>query len=171
MHKIGINLFVPKPRPMKILLSSKQPADQLILNEYISNQFIMAVMNLDQSIIKSLLSPHRKFLGRLNSWETMYWFRKKFELTKGESFRISFRKGISLDYYPGSEYFEFRFVFLDEFRDFENTFEEVEEATDREKFDFNIRVVPIFENGKIVDLRVPKRILEISQILHNSLMN
>ncbi len=156
---------------MKILLSSKQTADQLILNEYISNQFIMAVMNLDENIIKSLLAPNRKFLGRLNSWETMYWFKKKFELTKGENFRISLRRGVSMDYYPGSEYFEFRFVFLDEFHDFEDSFEQFEEAPAREKFDFKIRVVPIFENGKIVDIREPRKIVEMDKLKNDAEKN
>lgn len=136
-------------------LALKQTNDEMRANQSVSELFIMAVMNMDEKMIKSLLIPNRRYLGNLNVWETTYWFKKKFELALGENLRINFTKGISLDYYPGAEYYEFRFVFLDPFMDLEDPEYNFAEVDQPSTYDFRIRVVLSYENGKIADIRIP----------------
>jgi hypothetical protein len=149
---------------MKMNLALKQTIDEMKANQAISELFIMAVMNMDEKMIKSLLMPNRRYLGKLNIWETAYWFKQKFALAQGENLRINFTKGISLDYYPGAEYYEFRFVFLDPFIDLEDPDYNFGEVDHSSKCNFKIRLVLSFENGKIEDMRIPKAIQDGKKI-------
>ncbi len=161
------SFVTPKTKKMKTLLANKQTDDQKRSNEFARYQFIMAMMNMDEKILIPLLKKDGKFLGHLNNWQFLNWLRRHFKRINPHAFHSKFEEGISLDYYPGSEMFEFSFAPMEDNSDNRLFFNEddAEEDVFKNKMAFQIKLVLLFENGKIADIRVPKKIasLEITK--------
>jgi hypothetical protein len=149
---------LPKKRNMKELIANKQTDEQKRSNEYARYQFIMAMMNMDEKMLIPWLKKEGKFLGHLNTWQFLNWLRKQFTTLNPNMFHSKFKEGISLDYYPGSDMFEFSYAPMENNNFF--TYEEQdEEAIFNSKMAFSIKLVLLFENGKIADIRVPKKMI------------
>jgi hypothetical protein len=144
---------------MKSLLADIQTAEQMQLNEHTRHLFIMAMMNLDESMIGLLLKEDCKFLGHLNNWQLLHWFRSQFDKLNSKAFHSKFTFGISLDYYPGADMLEFSYSPISEdcksVLDFNR--ESNDEATFKSEKAFKIKLVLLYENGKIADIRMPKK--------------
>lgn len=144
---------------MKLLLAERQTPEQVKSNDTLANLFVMAIMNMDFQMLSSLLDQKRNYLGGRNYWETSHYFKSLFDKTMGENINIGLQRGISLDYYPGAEYFEFRFRFLDDFYDLDDPTYYSSELKP-EDCAFICRFVLAYKDGKIIDIREPKRVLE-----------
>ena len=154
---------------MKTLLANKQTDEQKRSNEYARYQFILAMMNIDERLISVLLKKDGRFLCNKNKWQSLYWFKKQFSKLNPQMFHSNFKEGISLDCYPGSDILEFSYAPIEE-NSCDDPFlieEQDEEAIFNSKTAFKIRLVLLFENGKIADIRVPNKMvnLEISKKL------
>ena len=150
---------LPKKRNMKELIANKQTDEQKRSNEYARYQFIMAMMNMDEKTLIPLLKKDGKFLGHLNTWQFLNWLRNQFNTLNPIMFHSKFKEGISLDYYPGSDMFEFSYAPMGENSDNDLFFneEQDDQAIFNSKMAFKIKLVLLFENGKIADVRVPIR--------------
>lgn len=143
---------------MKALLANKQTDEQKRSNEYARFQFIMAMMNMDESMLIPFLKDSGSFLGHLNTWQLMNHLRKQFNRIHPSLFQSRLRECVSLDIYAGSDAFEFSYApapdndmtVYDEDQDYDAFFKNAKA--------FKIILVVIFENGKIVDIRIPKTI-------------
>jgi hypothetical protein len=145
---------------MKTLLANKQTEEQKRSNEYARYQFILAMMNMDERMIGSLLKKESKFLGNLNNWQLLHWLKSQFSVLNPQMFHSKFTEGVSLDVYPGSDMFQFSFAPMDD----ENsnglffTENQDEDAVFSCQGSFKIELVLLFENGVIADIRIPKKI-------------
>lgn len=74
-------------------------------------------------------------------------------------FHSKFKEGVSLDCYPGSDIFEFSYAPMEDTSGNDLFFneEQDEQAILNQKMAFQIKLVLLFENGKIADIRVPKK--------------
>ena len=148
---------LPKAKTMKTLIANKQTDEQKRANEFARYQFIMAMMNMDEKTLIPLLKKDGKFLGHLNTWQLLNWLRKQFNTLNPQMFHSKFTEGISLDIYPGSDMFEFSYAPMEEDSLF--TYQELnEDQIFNNKKAFKIKLVILFENGKIADIRVPKKV-------------
>jgi hypothetical protein len=145
---------------MKILLEKNMIQNKKRSNEFARYQFIMAMMNMDEKILIPLLKKDGKFLGHLNNWQFLNWLRRHFKRLNPHAFHSKFEEGISLDYYPGSEMFEFSYAPM-EGSNFFAYDEQDEAAVFNNKMAFSIKLVLLFENGKIADIRVPNKIASL----------
>lgn len=145
---------------MKTLLANKQTEEQKRSNEYARYQFILAMMNMDERMIGSLLKKGSKFLGNLNNWQLLHWLKSQFSVLNPDMFHSKFKEGISLDVYPGSDIFQFSFASMDDENSTDLFFTENqnEDAIFSGKGSFKIELVLLFENGMITDIRIPKKI-------------
>jgi hypothetical protein len=151
---------IPKTRNMKTLIANKQTDEQKRSNEFARYQFIMAMMNMDEKTLIPLLKKDGKFLGHLNTWQFLNWLRNQFNTLNPIMFHSKFKEGVSLDYYPGSDIFEFSYAPMGDNSDNDPFFneEQDEESIFNSKMVFQIKLVLLFENGKIADIRVPKKV-------------
>ncbi len=98
-------------------------------------------------------------MGYMNNWQFVSWLGKKFGPIKVSFFSSEFKEGISLDAYPGSEMFEFSFSAFEQDNIDQGPFSfeanDNKKSTQTEKM--SICLVLLFENGKIADIRVPKK--------------
>ncbi len=145
---------------MKTLLANKQTDEQKRSNEYARYQFIMAMMNMDERMIGVLLKKDCKFLGNMNNWQLLHWLKSQFIKLNPHMFHSKFKEGVSLDYYPGSDIFEFSYAPMEDTSGNDLFFneEQDEQAIFNSKMAFQIKLVLLFENGKIADIRVPKKV-------------
>jgi hypothetical protein len=149
----------------KTLLAIRQSDEQKRSNEYARHQFIMAMMNLDEGTIANLLKEECKFLGNLNNWQFIFWLKKQFSVLDPSFFHSKHNEGISLDFYPGSYMYEFSYApavegesndpFSESYND-ENIY--------KSKNAFIIKLTLLFENGKIVDVRIPRYGISIEKV-------
>ena len=151
---------------MKILLASKQTDEQIKSNEQVKFQFVMAMMSMDERMIGSLLKENGLYLGNKNNWQVLHWLKTQFKGLPNTFFHSRFKEGLSLDIYPGSSLFEFKFApFDNELMDEEEQFEE---GHHDKLFNSNkaitITLVVLFENGKIADIRNPGRMIELNNL-------
>jgi hypothetical protein len=151
---------LPKAKTMKTLIANKQTDEQKRANEFARYQFIMAMMNMDEKTLIPLLKKDGKFLGHLNTWQFLNWLRNQFNTLNPIMFHSKFKEGVSLDYYPGSDIFEFSYAPMGDNSDNDPFFneEQDEESIFNSKMVFQIKLVLLFENGKIADIRVPKKV-------------
>lgn len=145
---------------MKTLIASKQTEEQKRSNAFVRYQFIMAMMNMDENMIKPLLKNEVKFMGWMSSWQLLNWFKKQFEIVGSPMFHAKFTEGVSLDKYPGADSFEFSFAAIEEneLNEGWNSAPIDEDAIYSSKRSIKVKLVLLFENGKIADIRVPKKI-------------
>jgi hypothetical protein len=149
---------------MKTLLARKQTDEQRTLNDLARYQFIMAMMNVDESMLIPYLKDNGSFLGYMNKWQLMNYLRMQFNRIQPFLFQSRLREGISLDIYAGSDTFEVSYAPVtnidmtsyDENQDYEMFFNNSKS--------FKILLVVIFENGKITDIRMPKKIAYKKQV-------
>jgi hypothetical protein len=150
---------------MKVLLAKKQTEEQIKSNEYVKFQFVMAMMNMDERMIGTLLKENGVFFGNKNNWQTLHWFKKQFKGLNNTFFNSRLKEGLSLDVYPGSIMFEFKYSALNTDNFDDDPFSvEYQEALFNSKDAITITLVLLFENGKITDIRIPKRIIELSKL-------
>jgi hypothetical protein len=145
---------------MKTLLANKQTLEEKQANDFARYQFIIAMASIDERMVGSLLNKNSKFLGNLNNWQFIHWLKSQFAKLNPSMFHSKFKEGISLDYYPGSDIFEFSYAPYEESID-DHSFssdDQYDEAVFKSKNAFKIRLVLLFENGKIADIRVPSRV-------------
>ena len=152
---------------MKTLIASKQTEEQKRSNAFVRYQFIMAMMNMDENMIKPLLKNEVKFMGWMSSWQLLNWFKKQFEIVGSPMFHAKFTEGVSLDKYPGADSFEFSFAAVEEneLNEGWNSSPIDENAIYLSKSSIKVKLVLLFENGKIADIRIPKRIVSFEQSL------
>jgi hypothetical protein len=143
---------------MKTLLAKKQTEDQKRSNQFVRFQFIMAMMSMDYMTIKSFLKEEAKFLGWMNVWQFTAWLKKQFDAIGTEGCHSRYKEQICLDVYPGTEMFVFEYAQLTE--DEYNEWESIETLNDKIYNRASCRKICltlVFENGKISDVRVPKK--------------
>jgi hypothetical protein len=155
---------------MKLLLAEKQTPEQVKSNDAAANLFVMAIMNMDLQMLSSLLDPKRRYLGGRNHWQTSHFFKSLFDKAIGKNTNIGFHRGHSLDYYPGALYFEFRFSFFDEAIDMDELNYDTSELKP-EDCAFICRFVLAYKDGKIIDIREPKEVLENNKLQKEPGMN
>lgn len=144
---------------MRTLLATKQNEEQKRSNDYARYQFIMAMMNIDDRMIGVLLKKNRRYLGNLNSWQVLHWFNNKFSKLDSNMFHSKYTEGISLDVYPGAEMFEFSFAPMESNYNYDPLLSNEnhnENAIFSSKKAFHIKLVLLFEDGQIADIRIPK---------------
>lgn len=143
---------------MKELLAKKQNSEQKKSNDFARYNFILAMMNMDEKMLGPLLKKDSKFMGYMNNWQFLHWLRNQFKKLDTRMFQSKFSEGISLDYYPGSEMFEFSYAPMrnSEGESFQ-THEEYQNSVFKDDVTIKIKLVLLFENGKIADVRVPKK--------------
>ncbi len=143
---------------MKQLLAKKQNSEQKKSNDFARYNFILAMMNMDEKMLGPLLKKDSKFMGYMNNWQFLHWLRNHFEKLNTRMFHSKFSEGISLDYYPGSETFEFSYAPMsnNENESFE-THEEYQNSIFKDDITIKIKLVLLFENGKIADIRIPRK--------------
>ena len=144
---------------MEILLAPKQTADQKKANEYTSYQFVRAMMSMDERMVFPLLKKDARFMGNMTNWQFVNWLAKQFGPLKSTYFGAQFKEEISLDTYPGCEMFEFSFSRFHPDSSDEDFFSgngiNSNNTSNNEKV--TIRLVLLFENGQITDIRIPKK--------------
>ena len=150
---------------MKELLAKKQSADQKKSNDVARYNFILAMMNMDEKMVGPLLKENSKFLGYMNNWQLLHWLKNQVDTLNTRMFHSKFEEGISLDYYPGSEMYEFSYAPMsngnnDNFQ----THDEYQDSIFKNDITIKIKLVLLFENGKISDIRVPNRVASIEKI-------
>ena len=138
---------------MKTLLARKQTDEQRTLNDLARYQFIMAMMNMDESMLIPYLNDSFCFLGYLNKWQLMNYLRKQFNRIQPCLFQSRLREGISLDIYAGSDAFEVSYAPVTN-----NDMTSCDEEFFNNEKSFILTLVVIFEDGKIKDIRIPKKI-------------
>jgi hypothetical protein len=150
---------------MKTLIASKQNEEQKRSNAFVRCQFIMAMMNMDENMIKPLLKNEVKFMSWMSSWQLLNWFNKQFAIVGSPMFHSKFTEGISLDKYPGADIFEFSFAAIEEgdLAEESNSVPFDENAIYSSKRSIKLKLVLIFENGKIADIRIPKKVVSLEQ--------
>ncbi len=143
---------------MKPLLANKQTDEQKRSNDYARFQFIMAMMNLDFMMVRSLLKKDSRFLGWMNTWQFSGWLKKEFNKIGENGFHSRFKEQICLDVCPGAEMFMFEYVKMreDEFLEGVNPMSHSEDQIFNRSQSLKIKLVLIFEDGKISDIRIPK---------------
>ena len=151
---------------MEIQLAPKQTADQKKANEYTSYQFVRAMMSMDERMVFPLLKKDARFMGNMTNWQFVNWLAKQFSPLKSTYFGAQYKEGISLGTYPGCEMFEFAFShyhtnIIDE--DFFNG-EALESNKSPKSEKVVIKLVLIFKNGEITDIRIPKKIVSLENI-------
>ncbi len=144
---------------MKTLLANKQTEEQKQTNGFVRYQFIMAMMNMDDRMMGTLLNRDFKYLGNKNNWQLLNWLKGKFSTLNPLLFHSRLKEGISLDYYPGAEVFEFTYAPMEGNNNYEDYLYEDMNEKDifANKHAFTIKVVLLFEDGKIIDLRVSNK--------------
>jgi hypothetical protein len=144
---------------MKTLLANKQTEEQKQTNSFVRYQFIMAMMNMDVRMMGTLLNKDFKYLGNKNNWQLLHWLKGKFSSLNPLMFHSKLKEGISLDYYPGAETFEFTYAPMEDNNFGESYFYDEMNENDvfANKNAFTINLVLLFEDGKILDIRVPKK--------------
>lgn len=155
---------------MKTLLANKQTEEQKKANDNVRYLFIMAMMNLDEKAIFSLLNKNSLFLGNKNNWQFTNWLSKQFDSFKSFGFHSRFSEGISLEQYPGSETLNFFFSPMEKSENFFD--EEYNPFADlnNEKI-IKLSFVLNFDNGKIKDIRLVFRSVNNEQIKKYQLEN
>lgn len=125
---------------MKPLLAHKQTEEQKRSNDYARFQFIMAMMNLDFMMVRSLLKKDCKFLGNMNNWQLPHLLKSQFSKLNPHMFHFKFKEGVSLNYYPGSDIFEFSYAPMEDNSDNDPFFneEQDEKAIFKSKMAFKI---------------------------------
>jgi len=151
---------------MKVLLANKQTDEQLKTNEQVKFQFVMAMMSMDERMIGSLLKENGLFFGNKNNWQVLHWLKTKFKGLNISFFHSRFKESLSLDVYPGSSLFEFKFAPFDNgLLDEEDPFDEgYHNKLFNSKNVITITLVVLFENGKIADIRNPGRLIELNNL-------
>ena len=150
---------------MKELLAKKQSADQKKSNDFARYNFILAMMNMDEKMLGPLLKENSKFLGYMNNWQLLHWLKNQFDTLNTRMFHSKFEEGISLDYYPGSEMYEFSYAPMSNSEnDNFQTHDEYQNSIFKDNITLKIKLVLLFENGKIVDIRVPTNYTSLKQI-------
>ena len=157
---------------MKELLAKKQSADQKKSNDFARYNFILAMMNMDEKMVGPLLKENSKFLGYMNNWQLLHWLKNQFDTLNTRMFHSKFEEGISLDYYPGSEMYEFSYAPMSNSEnDIFQTHDEYQNSIFKDDITLKIKLVLLFENGKIADIRVPKKNIklnELEQLIYNN---
>lgn len=167
MHTLAKSLYRNnKPKIMKTLLAPQQTTEQVAKNDNARFQFLMGISNCDEKTIFSLLDEKSLFFGNLNRWQTARWFRAFFQKISFPTFIIESKHGVSLDFYPGAEAYEVIFSPLTlndlgiEMAEF--GLPALPEAT--EPTSISLKVVAVFEDGKITDIRKTDRIVPIESV-------
>lgn len=140
---------------MKTLLANKQTEEQIQANENARHIFILAMMNLDEKAIFSLLNKNSFFLRTKNNWQFIHFLKEQFKVLMENGFHSKFIEGISLDYYPGSETLSFYYYPMQNNEDFDSD-PFINMNNDKIRI-FNF--VLSYNNGKIIDIKQPKRII------------
>jgi hypothetical protein len=156
-----------------MILAYKQNEEQKRSNDYAKFQFIMAMMNLDHMLVRSLLKKDSRFLGWMNVWQFTAWLRKEFKKINPNGFHSRVKEMICLDICPGAEMltFEYAKMGIGDFIEGSQAMNFSEETIFNSKDTIKINLVLIFEGGKIADIRTPKAGLEFSQIKKYQLEN
>jgi hypothetical protein len=150
---------------MKELLAKKQSADQKKSNDFARYNFILAMMNMDEKMVGPLLKENSKFLGYMNNWQLLHWLKNQFDTLNTRMFHSKFEEGISLDYYPGSEMYEFSYAPMSNSEnDIFQTYDEYQDSIFKNDITLKIKLVLLFENGKICDMRIPNRVASVEKI-------
>jgi len=150
---------------MKELLAKKQSLDQKKSNDFARYNFILAMMNMDEKMVGPLIKENSKFFGYMNNWQLLHWLKNQFDTLNTRMFHSKFEEGISMDYYPGSEMYEFSYAPMSNgSNDNFQTYDEYQDSIFKNDITLKIKLVLLFENGKICDLRIPNRVASVEKI-------
>jgi hypothetical protein len=156
-----------------MILAVRQSDEQKRLNDLTKFQFIMAMMNIDYMAIKTLLNRESIFLGWMNAWQFSNWLKNKFKPIGDFPFHSSFNEKVCADICPGADMFEFEFSFVNGQQDLDSFLNT--RFTDKEAFKscsiIKISLALIFEEGKIVNVRIPKKGIDMAKIKRLQLEN
>jgi hypothetical protein len=143
------------------LIAHKQNKKEKKANDFTKYQFIIAVMNLDDLLLSNLLKKDSIFMGRYNYWQILHWFRNKFSKLNNDLFHSKFIENISVDIYPGSTAFEFCFApyTIDDNTDPFGM--EINDDIFKNEKAITFTLVLLFDNGKITDIRIPRKTMSI----------
>lgn len=146
---------------LNIILSPKPTEDQRKANEHIRYLFIMAMMNMDEKMLLNLLAKDGLFFGNKNCWQAAHWFRAKFNNFDRFAYNAHLNLGISNEFYPGAEVFEFIYSDADFSEEDNNLFTGLpeDEKKDLNKRESVIRIVLQFGERKIKGIRIIKSML------------
>ncbi len=144
---------------MNTFLSIKQTEEDIRSNDNVRFNFILSVMNLDERSISHLLDNKYKYLDNLNKWQTVYWLKKQFS-TIPKEYTVDLVEGISIDIYPGAEVLEFNFK-QDRDNSFDYSLEDLVNDTAKKNIkSLKLRLVLCYNQGHIIDIKIPKRFIE-----------
>ena len=153
-------------KSMKTFLVKKQTVEEKRANEFARYQFIMAMMNLDERMIGLILKKDCRFLDNRNNWQLLHWLKGQFSKLNPHMFHSKFEESISLDYYPGSDIFEFYYAPIADYNNdgIDTNEDQGEVDVFKSKMAFNIKLVLLFEEGKIADIKVPQKAVCLEKI-------
>jgi hypothetical protein len=101
----------------------------------------------------------------MNNWQLLHWLKNQFDTLNTRMFHSKFEEGISLDYYPGSEMYEFSYATMSNSEnDIFQTHDEYQNSIFKDDITLKIKLVLLFENGKICDIRIPNRVASVEKI-------
>ena len=140
---------------MENLLAKKQTEEQIRSNDQARFQFVLSMMNMDVQTISPLLKKDGVFFGKLNRWQMLQWLNKQFKKLNADMFQAFHTEGISLGFFPGSVVFHFKYVPMDMINlgEFLSEMEGSMGMSSNENDAVILRLVVLFEDGKIADIR------------------
>ena len=148
---------------------SKISTEEKKKNEYALNQFRYSFLAGNFEQLEELLHPKGKFFNGMNKTRALARFHKF--LYSGERITqkmwTEFKDGYSLDENPGEHVIEFRYMEIDPFTNPEVDQFEFGSAPRKAYQEIVIRFAFCFRNGKIVRLRIPKKVIANIQHLVN----
>jgi hypothetical protein len=151
--------FVLKEMNMNTFLTVKQTEEDIQSNNNVKFNFIYSVINLDEMSVANLLDNKSRYLDNLNKMQTVYWFKKQFSKIPKE-YSVDLVEGISIDIYPGAEVLEFNFE-QDSDHSFDYSLDDLEnKPTNINSKSLKLILVLCYNQGYIIDIKIPKRFIE-----------
>ncbi|MFM1947730.1 MAG: hypothetical protein RL207_2013 [Bacteroidota bacterium] len=141
---------------------SKITTEEQKKNEYALNQFRYSFLAGNFEQMEELMDAKGVFFKGMNKTRALAHFHKFLFSEHGIDKRLwpEFKDGYSMDEFPGEHVIEFRLMETDPFTHPNVDKFEFGEAPRKEFKELVIRLAFRFQNGKIIGLRFPKRVVK-----------
>jgi hypothetical protein len=160
-----------KSFPTMLQEISKITTEEQKKNEYALNQFRYSFLSGNFEQMEELMDNKGVFFKGMNKKRALAHFHKFLFSEHNLDKRLwpEFKDGYSLDEFPGEHVIEFRFMEADPFSFPDVDKFEFGEAPRKEFKELVIRLAFRFQNGKIIRLRFPKRVIKsIETFIHQN---
>ncbi len=149
---------------MQHLLAQKQSNNEKRLNENARSNFLVAMLSADHQMIGDYLMDNTLYMGKYNKHRMQHWFKKLFAPFYFKEWNSDYEIGISLDFFPGSEMFEFKYALNEP--DFHPLIPQAPI-----KYELILHLTLAYDKGKIKDIRVTKHFNLFANLEHFTTCN